>query len=428
MFLEEQSSPTNSPRPQSAEPPATRSTFGLPLVLIVVASLLSGGIGGAAVTLWAGPYLRPILNSVLPPQSLTVEEESASTEVVKKVSPSVVSIIITKDLSQIYNLTGPQPFDNFFDFGSPFNFFFGQQPQQSPPQAPQGKQEIGGGTGFVINQEKGLILTNRHVVSDTEAEYTVLANDGRKFPATVVARDTVNDMALVQIQDTSLPEVKLGDSDSVQIGQTVIAIGNALGEYRNTVTKGVISGIGRNVVAGDSRGSSEQLEGVFQTDAAINPGNSGGPLVNLQGEVIGINTAVNSQGQLIGFALPINEAKRMIDSYNKNGRIVRPYLGIRYVIVTPELARANDLTVDYGALLARGETTQDLAVVSGSPADKAGLVENDIILEVEGQRISQEFSLVRALSRYNPGQIVKLKVYSKGETKDVAVTLEEFKE
>ncbi|KKS93059.1 MAG: protease Do, partial [Parcubacteria group bacterium GW2011_GWE2_43_12] len=177
--------------------------------------------------------------------------------------------------------------------------------------------------------------------------------------------------ALVQIQDKNLPAVRLGDSDSVQIGQTVIAIGNALGEYRNTVTKGVISGIGRNVVAGDNRGSSEQLEGVFQTDAAINPGNSGGPLVNLQGEVIGINTAINSQGQLIGFAIPANEAKRMIDSYEKYGRIVRPYLGIRYVLVTPELAKANKLEVDYGALLIKGQTTTDLAVVPGSPADKA---------------------------------------------------------
>ena len=434
MFIEEQpndlppSMPVVKPRPLPAR-------YAFPLILTVILSLLAGAIGGAAVAIFGQDFLKPLVGNILPAdkptstlvnQKVTVEEESASTDVVKQVSPSVVSIIITKDLSKIYSMTGPQPFDDFFNqFGFPFNFFFNEQPQQP---APEGKQEVGGGTGFVINQQSGLILTNRHVVTDTEAEYTVLTNEGQRYEATVVARDAVNDMALVQIQDKNLPAVRLGDSDSVQIGQTVIAIGNALGEYRNTVTKGVISGIGRNVVAGDNRGSSEQLEGVFQTDAAINPGNSGGPLVNLQGEVIGMNTAINSQGQLIGFAIPVNEAKRMIDSYNKYGRIVRPYLGIRYVLVTPELAKANKLEVDYGALLIKGQTTTDLAVVPGSPADKAGLTENDIILEVDGQKIDQEHSLVKALTKYQPGQTVKLKVYSKGATKDITVTLEEFKE
>ena len=434
MFIEEQSNdlppsiPVVKPRPLPAR-------YAFPLILTVILSLLAGSLGGAAVAIFGQDFLKPLVGNILPAdkptstlvnQKVTVEEESASTDVVKQVSPSVVSIIITKDLSKIYSMTGPQPFDDFFNqFGFPFNFFFNEQPQQP---APEGKQEVGGGTGFVINQQSGLILTNRHVVTDTEAEYTVLTNEGQRYEATVVARDAVNDMALVQIQDKNLPAVRLGDSDSVQIGQTVIAIGNALGEYRNTVTKGVISGIGRNVVAGDNRGSSEQLEGVFQTDAAINPGNSGGPLVNLQGEVIGINTAINSQGQLIGFAIPANEAKRMIDSYEKYGRIVRPYLGIRYVLVTPELAKANKLEVDYGALLIKGQTTTDLAVVPGSPADKAGLTENDIILEVDGQKIDQEHSLVKSLAKYQPGQTVKLTVYSKGETKDVTVTLDEFKE
>ena len=434
MFIEEQSNdlppsiPVVKPRPLPAR-------YAFPLILTVILSLLAGAIGGAAVAIFGQDFLKPLVGNILPAdkptstlvnQKVTVEEESASTDVVKQVSPSVVSIIITKDLSKIYSMTGPQPFDDFFNqFGFPFNFFFNEQPQQP---APEGKQEVGGGTGFVINQQSGLILTNRHVVTDTEAEYTVLTNEGQRYEATVVARDAVNDMALVQIQDKNLPAVRLGDSDSVQIGQTVIAIGNALGEYRNTVTKGVISGIGRNVVAGDNRGSSEQLEGVFQTDAAINPGNSGGPLVNLQGEVIGINTAINSQGQLIGFAIPSNEAKRIVASYEQYGRIVRPYLGIRYVLVTPQLARVNDLEVDYGALLVRGETAQELAVVPSSPADKAGLTENDIILEVDGQKIDQEHSLVKSLAKYQPGDSVKLTVYSQGETKDVTVTLDEFKE
>lgn len=427
---------SEKPDKDNLNPPSSRGF----LWLVAILSLVGGLIGGLVVSWGGGQWLARQLgkeagpvafNQSAPVRLLPVEEESATTGVVKKVSPSVVSIIISKDLSKIYNLTGPQgfPFDNFFDQGFPFNFFFGQgnkQPGSTP--APQGKQEIGGGTGFVIDQQKGLILTNRHVVDDTEAEYTVLSNDGRKFSAKVVARDPVNDMALVQIQDKSLPAVQLGDSDAISIGQTVIAIGNALGEYRNTVTKGVISGIGRNVVAGDNQGSSEQLEGVFQTDAAINPGNSGGPLVNLAGQVIGMNTAVNKSGQLIGFAIPVNEAKRMIESYNKYGRIVRPYLGIRYVVVTPELAKANKLEVDYGALIIRGQNNADLAVVPGSPADKAGLVENDIILQVGDVKIDKDHSLVKALSKYQPGEMVKLKVYHQGKTKDVNVKLVEFKE
>ncbi|MEK7496414.1 MAG: trypsin-like peptidase domain-containing protein [Patescibacteria group bacterium] len=333
-------------------------------------------------------------------------------------------------MAKLYNSTGPNtPFDGFFGQGSPFNFFFGNQiPQPAPRKVQQGKQTIGGGTGFVIDSAKGLILTNRHVVDDTEADYTVLTNDGKKYEAKVLIRDSGNDLAIVQIKDAKLPALEFGDSDKIQIGQTVIAIGNALGEYRNTVTKGVISGTARNVVAGDSQGSSESLEGVFQTDAAINPGNSGGPLVNLSGQVIGINTAVNREGQLIGFAIPSNEAKRLVDNYQKYGKVVRPYLGIRYVLVTSEMARANDLSVDYGALVVRGQNDNTLAVVPGSPADKAGLVENDIVLEADGKKISTEQSLVKILSRYKPGDTVKLKIYHKGENKDVTVKLGEFKE
>ncbi|MFA4819184.1 MAG: trypsin-like peptidase domain-containing protein [Patescibacteria group bacterium] len=410
------------------------------LAVVAVLSLLGGvvggiiGVGGGANWLnrltGDGLAVSTPTNQPLPNRLQPIEEESATTGAVKKVSPAVVSIIVSKDLSKIYNLTGPQfPFDNFFNFGLPFDFFFtpGNQPPSSTP-TPPGKQEVGGGTGFVIDQHKGLILTNRHVVDDSEADYTVLTNEGKKFAAKVVARDSVNDMALVQIQDKSLPAVELGDSDTVAIGQTVIAIGNALGEYRNTVTKGVISGIGRNVVAGDNRGSSEQLEGVFQTDAAINPGNSGGPLVNLAGQAIGINTAVSREGQLIGFAIPVNEAKRMIDSYLKYGRIVRPYLGVRYAIITPEVSKANKLEVDYGALIIRGKNNSDLAVVPGSPADKAGLTENDIILQIGDVKIDKDHSLIKALSKYQPGDTVKLKVYQKGKTKDVDVKLVEFKE
>ncbi len=399
-------------------------------LVVVIVSFISG-VAGA---IFSQNYLVNFVSKINPSSAvvrnnnnttlqnnITLQEESATTEVVKKVAPSVVSIIISKDLSKIYNQTGTLPFD-FFGYNFPFFF---SQPQQ---QVPEGKQEIGGGTGFVIDQEKGLILTNRHVVSDTEAEYTVLTNDGKRYEAKIVARDSVNDIALVQINSKDLPQVILGDSDQVVLGQTVIAIGNALGEYRNTITKGVISGIGRNVVAGDNQGSSESLEGVFQTDAAINPGNSGGPLVNLEGQVIGINTAINQSGQLIGFAIPINEAKRIISSFAKYGKIVRPYLGIRYVLLTPQMVKTNKLDVDYGALITRGSRADELAVVPGSPANQAGLVENDIILEVNGEKVDQEHSLVKILSKFSPGDTVKLKVYHQGKTKEVEVKLGEFKE
>ncbi|MFA4937440.1 MAG: trypsin-like peptidase domain-containing protein [Patescibacteria group bacterium] len=402
------------------------------LVVVVVSF-----IAGIAGSLFSQGYLFngnlknnyfSLNNNQATSQKLAVQEESATTEAVKKVSPSVVSIIVSKDLSNINNQTGPNifPFD-FFNQGSPFNFFFEPQGNSQQP-APQGKQEIGGGTGFVINKDKGLILTNRHVVEDTEADYTVLTNNGNKYDAQVVARDTVNDMALVQITNHDLPQVALGDSDNVELGQTVIAIGNALGEYRNTITKGVISGINRNIVAGDGQGSSESLEGVFQTDAAINPGNSGGPLVDLAGQVIGINTAVSRQGQLIGFAIPINEVKRMISSYETYGKIVRPLLGVRYITVTPEVAKDKSLDVDYGALIVKGQQEGEVAVVADGPADKAGLVENDIILEVDGQKVDQEHSLVKIISKYAPGDTVTLKVYHQGEQKQVIVKLEEFKE
>jgi S1-C subfamily serine protease len=433
MFFDEKNH-SSTHQPKVFRCSGSRGVF---LIFTLAAAMAAGAIGGAMVLWWGNVanlsnngYQTTVFNRPVASQNIKVNEESATTDVVKKVSPSVVSIIISKDLSKIYNSTGQSPFsfNNPFDQNFPFNFFFGNQQPVPQQQQPTGKQEIGGGTGFVVNQEKGLILTNRHVVDDTEADYTVLTSDGRKFAAQVVARDTVNDLALVQIKDTSLPAVIFGDSDGVALGQTVIAIGNALGEYRNTITKGIISGIGRNVVAGDNQGSSESLEGVFQTDAAINPGNSGGPLVNLLGQVIGINTAINREGQLIGFAIPSNEAKRTISSFEKTGRIVRPYLGIRYTPITPELAKANKLEVDYGVLIARGKSANEIAVVPGSPADKAGLVENDIILEINGQKIDTEHSLVKALSQFNPGDTVKLKIYHRGEKKEVLVKLEEFKE
>jgi len=392
------------------------------LVFIVIITLVVSFIGGIIGGYFVGYSLsQGQLSPLSSTKTIKVKEDSATIEAVNKVSPSVVSIVISKDISQYYNSTGQNifPFDDFFEFNFPFD-------QIAPPDS-EGKQEIGGGTGFIISED-GLILTNKHVVEDSEADYKVILNDGTEHEAQVLGTDLVNDIAVLKIEADNLPVVELGDSDSNQIGQTVIAIGYALGEYSNTVTRGVISGLGRNIVASSDYGADEELEGVIQTDAAINPGNSGGPLVNLDGQVIGINTAINREGQLIGFAIPINTAKNVIDSVLQYGKIIRPYLGIRYIPITDSLAEKNNLDVDYGVLIVRGQDQEELAVVPGSPADKAGLEENDIILELGGEKIDQENTLSELISKYKPGDKVTLKILHEGDNREVEITLAEYEQ
>ena len=242
---------------------------------------------------------------------------------------------------------------------------------------------IGGGTGFLISED-GLILTNKHVVSDDKEDYKVLLHDGREFDAHVLGRDPLNDLAVLKIDAQGLPFLALGDSDTLQVGQTVIAIGNSLGTFDNTVTKGIVSGIRGRVETGDIFGPTETIESAIQTDAAINAGNSGGPLLNLKGEVVGINTAVSTAGQSIGFATPVNQAKIIVESLLVHGKLIRPYLGVRYILVDDALASLNGMTITYGALVVRGELASELAVAPQSPAALAGIEENDIILEVNG--------------------------------------------
>ncbi len=358
-------------------------------------------------------------------------EESLTVETVKRASPAVVSIVITKDFVTRRQMMDGSPFDDFFNFSFPFGtspFPVTPTPRsdvQNPPQ-PQ-RQEIGGGTGFLISSD-GLILTNKHVVSDEEAQYTVITNDGKEHAATVVGRDPTNDLAVVKIEGHEYATLTLGDSNGLVIGQTVIAIGNSLSQYRNTVTKGVVSGIGRRVVAGDATGSSEVIEEAIQTDAAINPGNSGGPLLDLKGHVIGINSAVNQGGQLIGFAIPSNTAQPVVESVKKNGRIVRPWLGVRYVILNARIAKENNFPVSKGALVLRGEQRTDVPVIPGSPADKAGVQENDIIVSVNGTSIDDNHTLAREVQKYQPGDTIELKVLRKGSDKILKVKLEEFKQ
>ncbi len=355
-----------------------------------------------------------------------VRQEDQVVDTVKRVEPAVVSVIITKDLPKVQR---SQSMDDF-PFNDPFFRQFGiQVPLQQQDQGAGGtvNREVGGGSAFFVSSD-GLLMTNKHVVDDENAQYTVLLNDGKKVTAKVVGMDPLTDIALLKIDGSSYPYLQIASSDDVNLGQTAIAIGNALGEFRNTVSVGVISGLQRSITAGGSLGGNvEHLDQILQTDAAINEGNSGGPLLNSLGYVIGMNTAVAGDGQNIGFALPAKELRRVLENYEKNGRIVRPYIGVRYIPITAELKQANKLPYDYGMLVAAGQNTNDLAVIPGSPADKAGIVENDIILEADGQKLSQDNSLQQIIGGKSVGDTVTFKVYHKGSQKTVTVTLEEMK-
>jgi serine protease Do len=408
------------------------------VVAIVVSSLVGGAMGFWAGSLASGQLDWSRLFNLTKPgvgegKIVKITEESAIIAAVDKVSPAVVSIIITKNLPKIQeyynNPFGSEFFRQFF--GSDFPDFFGDWPPSNSQQRKGDsggavKQEIGGGTGFIVSGD-GYIATNKHVIIDPEAEYTVLMNDEKKYPAKVVAEDPTMDLAVLKIEAKNLTAVDLGDSANLKVGQTVIAIGNALGEFRNTVSTGVISGLARTVTAGGAGFGSEQLVGVIQTDASINSGNSGGPLLNLAGQVIGINTAMAQGAENIGFAIPINEVKNTIESVKKNGRIIRPWLGVRYVIINKNLAQANKLSVDYGALILRGQNQTELAVIPGSPADKAGLVENDIILSLNGQKITEDNPLANLIAKLKPGDEITLKVMHQVKEKTVKVKLEEMK-
>ncbi len=348
-----------------------------------------------------------------------VDYERAVIEAVKKASPAVVSITISKYVPIIEQC----PYSPFSDLPPEFQQFFGDQSRQLYAPCDTGKKalrEVGGGSGFIISSN-GLILTNKHVVADKNASYTVLTNDGKKYEAKVLARDPVQDLALIKIEADGLPTVELGDSGSLELGQTAITIGNALGEFRNTVSVGVVSGLSRTVTASGGN-TTETIQGVIQTDAAINPGNSGGPLLNLRGQVVGINTAVASGAQNIGFAIPINRAKRDIESVKAGGGIVVPFLGVRYLIITPEIAKSKKLPVDYGALVQSGNGGP--GVEKNSPAEKAGIKSGDIILEASGQRIDQDHSLGDIISQKSVGEIIGLKINRDGKELSISVALE----
>ncbi|TSC70295.1 MAG: Uncharacterized protein G01um101470_854 [Parcubacteria group bacterium Gr01-1014_70] len=338
---------------------------------------------------------------------VVIKEEDLIVEAVDRVSPAVVSIIATKDLPVMES--GDDFFRQFFE---------------SAPSRPSNKterREIGRGTGFIVSED-GYLITNRHVVEDEDAEYTAILNSGDIFKARVIARDPVHDVAIVKIDGAQFPSAPLGNSDVLKVGQTVVAIGNALGQFSNTVSVGIISGTERTLIAEGPGGQSE-LQHVLQTDAAINPGNSGGPLLDLNGKVIAINTAMVSGAENIGFAIPINVAVRDFKQARDTGRIVYPYIGVRYIVITEQLRDEKKLDADFGVLLI-GEQGS-LAVIPGSPAAVAGLKEGDIITRVDGVALQKDKSLGDAIQKRNVGDSIQLTVKRNGTVLTFNVKLAE---
>jgi serine protease Do len=284
------------------------------------------------------------------------------------------------------------------------------------------KKKLGSGSGFIISSD-GLIVTNRHVVSEKEAKFLVLLNSGKEYEAELLDFDPVLDVALIKIKESGLPYLELHDSDTLEVGETVIAIGNALGEFKNTVSVGVVSGLSRSITALDNSLQKEYLDKVIQTDAAINKGNSGGPLLNIYGKVVGINVAVVEKSSSIGFSLPINSVKDAINSVRTTGKIIRPFVGVRYVFSKIDLNLENNVSYEYGITIEKGANKDDVAVMPNSPAEKAGLKEGDIILEIDGIKISENNDLAHLIRSKKIGDFVTMKIYSDKLVKTVFVTL-----
>lgn len=361
------------------------------MLLVSLAAGFAGGSLGSNNRFGQDPQSPQVQREILNNESELV------TQLVKDLGPSVVSVNVESQVTQ--------------------RTFFGDRDVTRQ----------GAGTGFIISSD-GVVVTNRHVVSQGTTSVTLTMSDGTELDnVEVIGRTNDNDpldIAFLKIKDKKgkdLKPVKLADSSKAQVGDKVIAIGNALGQFQNTVTSGILSGYGRSIEAGDQT-SSETLQNLFQTDAAINQGNSGGPLVNINGEVIGVNTAVAGNAQNIGFAIPINDVQGLIKSVLKNGKLERPYLGVRYVTLTDDYAYQFNLNTKRGAYIAPAQG--QASILPGSPAEKSGLKEKDIITKVNNDAIDEKNSLVSVLGRYSVGDKVKLTIVRDNKETQLDVTLE----
>lgn len=363
------------------------------IVVISVVALVWAGVGFVALNRWM--ETKTAEQSVLGSRdgnTVVTKEEADVAGLVKKMSPTVVSIVTTQQAGQGYFI----------------------------------REVEGAGTGIIISKD-GYILTNKHVVSGARSVQVVTSDGTRYEDVTVVGADPLNDIAFLKIKGAENLEVaSMGDSGTVRVGQNVIAIGNSLGQYQNTVTSGIISGLGRPVAAASSDLGSrvESLTDLLQTDAAINPGNSGGPLINMSGQVIGINTAIVSDAQSIGFAIPINAAKGLIRGILANGKVEKAYIGVQYISITPDTRAEYDLTQKQGAYVK--QPGGRAAVIKGGPADKAGLKDGDIITKVGDKVVGEQGGLGSLVAEYLPGEKVKLVVVRDGKEIELSLTLEAF--
>lgn len=343
--------------------------------------------------------------------------KSPVVEIVKRACPAVINIVISKDMPKI---------EGFYTIP------FGGQEMVFPKFDEHAKEQVkvGGGSGFIVSQE-GIVLTNAHVVADPQADYTAVMDhdEDSKFPIKILARDPIHDIAILKIENKNkknFPYLELGDSTKLELGEDIIAVGYALGEFRNTVSTGVVSGLSRFIQAQTEMRHVERLRGLIQTDAAINPGNSGGPLINMNGQVVGINTAVVFGAQNIGFSIPINNAKKDLGDLKKFGHICQPFFGVRYIIIDEMVQKQNKLPVDHGALVVR-EILGEHAVVPGSSADHAGVKEFDIITQCDDEKVTIENTIQDILAKRKVGDVLKCKILRNGKELETKVKLEEKK-
>ncbi|OQX51059.1 hypothetical protein B5M47_02070 [candidate division CPR3 bacterium 4484_211] len=370
-----------------SNPHSVSQRLAIILLLLLGVSLFSVAVDSLQKVGWQDLVSRFQVHMPTPAPSAeyvtqrVVQEESAVIDVVDKTSPSVVSVL-EKQVS--------------------FDWWRGPVLSESSI-----------GTGFAV--DKDLIVTNRHVVADTSAEYTVVDKDGKRYSTVKIYRDSLNDLAIIRIEGGNFAGLDLGDSDSIKVGQTVVAIGNALGRFSNTVTKGVISGIGRGITASSGLGQYQRLEDVFQTDAALNPGNSGGPLLNLAGQVIGVNVAVGEGTENIGFAIPSKYVRELMDNFRQNKKISRPYLGVSYVAVSSELAEQRGL--------AAGAYVRE--VLPGTAAKSAGIRKGDIITHVDGVQVDEANTLGKLILKHKVGDKVGLKIWRNGKNLELTAILAE---
>jgi len=373
--------------PHPTQPRERRSLGVVPVVTIaVVAAIVSGSLSAAAVANLLRPGSSGVSNEPTGSSvsQVHIDESSAVITAVARVMPAVVVIESRSNGGVLGGANGT-------------------------------------GSGFIFDSN-GWILTNKHVVEGAD-EISVQLNDSRVFTGRVYGIDTLTDLAIVKIDATGLPAATLGSSEELQLGQLAIAIGNPLGNFENTVTTGVVSGLGRQIQAGDPTGtSSEQLNNLIQTDAAINPGNSGGPLINSAGQVIGINTAVNENAQGIGFAIPISVARPIAELALAGKPIARPWIGVYYKPVNAQVAKDLGLSVDHGVLIDKPASGAP-AVFAGSPADKAGLQEGDVVVAVDGATVDEDHDLSTRILPHVPGDSITLSVVRGGRTMEVSVTL-----